>query len=158
MRGFWMNQEYPKTQIVWNKEKNPPKLQNSKMPRNMPKLAIRPLTRVLYPSGSVVSTFFLRQNQPKKTFFFVSRFETTSKQNCSNLRPLLSITFPQGFRITKNIGHWTLGNGDKKTFKRYVKSEHTDGQTDTRTFWLIESIGSEGRCFEKLVFVIYCFR
>ena len=45
------------------------------------------------------------------------------------LRPLLSITFPQGFRISKNIGH----------------------QTDIRrTFRLIESIGPEGRCFENL--------
>ena len=69
----------------------------------------------------------------KKLFFFVWRFQTTSKQKCSNLRPLLSITFPQGFRISKNIGHLTLGSGGKKTFKRYLKSEHSDKQTDTQT-------------------------
>ena len=69
------------------------------------------------------------------------------------LGPLLSITFPQGFRICKNIGHPTLGSGGKKTFKRYLKSEqtdrHTDVQTDGRTNRLIESIGPEGRCFEN---------
>ena len=44
-----------------------------------------------------------RQNQQKK-LFFARRFQTTSRQKCSNVRPLLSITFPQGFRISKNIG------------------------------------------------------
>ena len=39
--------------------------------------------------------------------------------------PLLSITFPQGFWISKNLGHPTSRNGGKKTFKRYLKSEHT---------------------------------
>ena len=37
--------------------------------------------------------------------------------------------FPQGFRISKNIGHPTLGSGGKKMFKRYLKSEQTDKQT-----------------------------
>ena len=41
----------------------------------------------------------------------------------------LSITF----RISKNIGHPTLGSGGKKTSKRYLKSEQTDTRTDTRT-------------------------
>ena len=43
----------------------------------------------------------------------------------------ISITFPQGFRISKNIGH--PGSGGKKTFKQYLKSEQTGGQTDGRT-------------------------
>ena len=73
-----------------------------------------------------------RAKSAKKTFF-VRRFLTIFKQKCSNLRPLLSIIFPQGFRISKNIGHPTLGSGDKKTFKRYLKSEHTHRQTDGRT-------------------------
>ena len=49
------------------------------------------------------------------------------------MRPLLSITFPQGFCISKNIGHPTSGSGGKKTLKLYLKSEQTDGQTDRRT-------------------------
>ena len=87
----------------------------------------------------------------------MTRFSTIFKQKCSYLRPLLSITFPQGFRICKNIGHPTSGSGGKKTFKRYLKSEHTDTQTDRqthrRTNRLIESIGPEGRCFENPLYV-----
>ena len=49
------------------------------------------------------------------------------------MRPFLSVTFPQGFRISKNIGHPTLESGGKKPFKRYLKSEHMDKQTDGRT-------------------------
>ena len=76
---------------------------------------------------------FVRQKQQQKNFFFARRFQTTFKQKCSNVRPLLTITFPQGFRISKNIGHRNLGRGGKKTFKRYLKSEQTDGQTDKQT-------------------------
>ena len=57
----------------------------------------------------------------EKKAFFARRFETIFKQKCSYLRPLLSITFPQGFRISKNIGHPTSGSGGKKTVKRYLK-------------------------------------
>ena len=77
------------------------------------------------------------------------RFLTIFKRKCSHLRPLLSITFPHGFRISKNIGHLTSGSGGKKAFKRYLKSEHTHTHTDRQTDGLIESIGPEGRCFEK---------
>ena len=66
-------------------------------------------------------------------FFFVTRFSIIFKHKCSYLKPLLSITFPQGFRICKNIGHPTSGSGGKKTFKRYLKSEHTDTRTDRQT-------------------------
>ena len=78
--------------------------------------------------------------------FLQGRFETILEEKCSNLRPFLFITFPQGLRIFKNFGHPTLGSGGKKVFKRYLKSE----QTHTRTFRLIESIGRpEGQCFER---------
>ena len=53
------------------------------------------------------------------------------------MRPLLSITFPQGFWISKNFGLLTLWSGSKKTFKGYLKREQTnrqrDRQMDTRT-------------------------
>ena len=75
--------------------------------------------------------------RPNK-LFFARQFETTSKQKCSNVKPLLSIIFPQGFRISKNIGHLTSGSGGKKTVKRYLKSEqthkHTNRQTDISTY------------------------
>ena len=50
---------------------------------------------------------FVRQNQQKNNFFFARRFETFFKQKCSNQRKLLSIFSPQGFRISKDIGHPT---------------------------------------------------
>ena len=42
----------------------------------------------------------------------------SDEQKFSNLRPLLSITFPQGFRKSKKFGHWTLRSEGKKTFKQ----------------------------------------
>ena len=84
----------------------------------------------------------------KKTFFFAPRLQTIFKQKCSYLRPLLSITFPQGFRISKNIGHPTSGRGGKKTLKRYLKSEHTDGQTHRRTNTQTDILTY--RCFENI--------
>ena len=50
------------------------------------------------------------------------------------MRPVLSITFPKGFRVSKNIGHLTSGTGGKKTVKRYLKSEQTDRQTHKQTY------------------------
>ena len=63
--------------------------------------------------------------EKKKTFFCAAILDNF-KQKCSYLRPFLSITFPQGFRISKNIGHPTLGSGGKKTVKRYLKSEKSE--------------------------------
>ena len=68
---------------------------------------------------------FVRQNQQKQKKN-AWRFQTTSQQKSSNVKPLLSITFPQGFRISKNIKHPTSGSGGKKTVKRYLKSEKSE--------------------------------
>ena len=51
----------------------------------------------------------------KKKLFLPRRFYTIFEQKCSTWRPLLSITFPQGFQISSNFGHWTSGSGGKKT-------------------------------------------
>ena len=59
----------------------------------------------------------------REKLFFARCFQTIFKRKCSYLRPLLSITFPQGFQISKNIGHPTSGSGGKKTVKWYHKSE-----------------------------------
>ena len=61
-------------------------------------------------------TLLVRQNSPKHNFFCAPIF-TLYEQKISNLRPLLSITFPQRFKKSKKLGHWTLRNGSKKTFK-----------------------------------------
>ena len=85
-------------------------------------------------STNTKKILLVRQNSQKNYFFLCAqRFYTFYKQKFSNWRPLLSITFPQGFRISKNIGHPTSGSGGKKTVKRYLKSEHTDRQTDKQT-------------------------
>ena len=76
---------------------------------------------------------FCKAKSATKKTFFARRFLKIFKLKCSNVRPLLYITFPQEFWISKNIGHSTSGSGGKKMFKRYLKSEHTKGQTDTQT-------------------------
>ena len=133
----------------WTKNTQKPKLfeklkkilQNAKTQKRLgicqsQRYALRP--EVSNPLGSVVSTLFCRQKQyTKKTFFVVAILDQFQKK-CSNLKPLLCITFPQGFQISKNIGHPTLESGGKKTYKRYLKSEQTDGQTDRQR-----------RCFEN---------
>ena len=94
------------------------------------KLCLRP--KISNPSGSAVSTMFCKAKSAT-TKKIARRFVTIFKQKCSSLRPLLSITFPQGFPVSKNIGHPTSGNGGKKTFKRYLRSEQTNTQTDRQT-------------------------
>ena len=46
-----------------------------------------------------------------------SYFTTLMSKSFQILRPILSITFPQGSRKSKKFGHWTSGSGGKKTFK-----------------------------------------
>ena len=59
------------------------------------------------------------EQMPKisKKLFSRRRFDTLYEKKFSNMRPLLSITFPQGFRKSKKFGHWTSGSEGKKTFK-----------------------------------------
>ena len=81
---------------------------------------------------------------------FSQRFKTTFKQKCSNLRPFLStIVFHKDSESLKILDIWLLEVGAKKTFKMYLKSEQTHRHTERQTFWLIESIGPEGQCFEN---------
>ena len=55
--------------------------------------------------------------------------------------------------MSKIFGHLTSESGGRKTFKWYLKIEHThkhtDRQTERQTNQLILSIGQEGRCFEN---------
>ena len=48
---------------------------------------------------------------------FATAIYTFYEQKFSNLRPLLTITFPQGFQKSKKFGHWTSENGVKRPFK-----------------------------------------
>ena len=63
--------------------------------------------------------YLTRMVCPKK-LFFVRQFYTLYHYQFSNLRPLLSITYNQGFQKSKKFWYRTLGSGVKKTFKRYV--------------------------------------
>ena len=88
----------PKNLILLKNGKNHPKPKNSKhleICQNQ-RYALGP--EVSNPSGSVVSTMFCKAKSATKKIKKIARqFQTTFKQKCSNLRPLLSITFPQGF-------------------------------------------------------------
>ena len=98
---------------------------------------------------------FVRQNQQKKATFFTRRFQTTSLQKCSILRPLLSSTFPQESQISKNFGHPTSGSGGKIGLKIYHmkrdKQTHrqTHRHTDTQTIRLLDRIGPVGQFDEN---------
>ena len=123
----------PKNLIFFEKRKKSSKTQKLKNVQRYAKISNTPFhKRSLIHQKVWFPPCFVRQNQQKKTFF-AQRFETTFKLKCSNLRPLLSITFSQGFRISKNIGHPTSESGGKMTFKQYLKSEHTNRQTDKQT-------------------------
>ena len=50
----------------------------------------------------------------KKKYLFLRWFYTLYEKKFSNLRPLLSITFAKGFKISEKFGHWTLWSGGKK--------------------------------------------
>ena len=70
-----------------------------------------------YNSTNAKKILLVRQNSPKTTFF-AWQFCTLYLQKVSNLRPILNITFLQGFQKSKKFGQWTLGNGGKKKFKQ----------------------------------------
>ena len=89
----------------------------------------------------------------KYVIFLPRQLYSLYEQKFSNLRPLLSITFPQAFQKSKKFGHWTSKSGGKKTVKWSEKvwqtNEQTNKQTHMQTFRLIERIGIEGRFFEN---------
>ena len=57
------------------------------------------------------------------------------EQKYSNLRTLPSITFPQGFRISKNIGHSTSGRGAKRPLKK-TKNRRRQIKSEEKNFFL----------------------
>ena len=119
--SFRVDQEYPKTCFFLKNEKKTSKTQKLKNAQRYPKISDTPFNkRSLIHREAWFPPCFVGQNQQKKTFF---------------ARQFLTICEPSG-------------SGGKKTFKRFLKSERTDGQThgqtERQTFRLIESIGPEG--------------
>ena len=67
-------------------------------------------------------------------FFLLRQFDTLYEQKFVNLRPLLSITFPQGFWKSNQFGHWTSGSGGKRLLNGVKKCDgQTHGQTNKHT-------------------------
>ena len=64
----------------------------------------------------------------KKNYFFAAILHSLSV-NFSNLRPFLSITFCQGFWISKMFGHLISGTGGKRHKNSTSKSKQTDRRT-----------------------------
>ena len=108
------------------------------MSRNMPKLAINPLTRGLYSIGKrgfhhVFTKFQL------KTIFFLWQFQTTSKLKISNQRSLLSITFSKDSESLKILDIQLQEVGTKRHLNGTSKvNTHSNPQTQRRTNRLIE--------------------
>ena len=91
--GWTKNSQKPKFYEKWKKSPKTQKRKNSKTSRDMPKLAIYPSTRGL--------SFIGKRGFQHVLYGKISKNQTTSEEKCLNLRPLLYITFPQGFRISK---------------------------------------------------------
>ena len=86
----------PQNPIFLKNGKKPSKTQKLKNVQRYAKISDTPFDqRSLIHLEVWFPPCFVRQNQ--------RQFQITSKQKCLNVRPLLSFTFPQGFRISKNI-------------------------------------------------------
>ena len=91
--GCTKNTQKPK--LFEKHKKNHPKPKKLKKVQIYSKITDTPFDqRSLIHREARFPPFFVRQNQQKKNFFLVWRFKTTSELKCSNLRPLLFITFP----------------------------------------------------------------
>ena len=72
---------------------------------------------------------FVRQNQQKKNFFCAAILDNFQIKMFKSETTSFYYFSPKD---TESIGHPTSGSGGNKTFKRYLKSEHTHRQTDGR--------------------------
>ena len=77
--------------------------------------------------------FCKAKSATKKTFFLRGDLRSLSNKNVQMLDHFFALLFPKDSKSLKNIGHPTLGKRGKKTFKRYLKSEQTDGETHGQT-------------------------
>ena len=71
----------------------------------------------------------------KKTLFLRGDFRQFSNENVLIWDHFFPLLFPQGFRISKNIGHPTLGSGGKKTVKKDQKPKKTK-KIEEKNFFL----------------------
>ena len=79
---------------------------------------------------------FCKEKSAKKQTFFCAAILDHFQKKCLNVTPLLSITFPQKFRISKNIGHPTSESGPKRPLNSTLKVERqTDRHTDSQKIY-----------------------
>ena len=113
------------------KRKNNPKCKNSKISRNMPKLAIYHLTRS--PSRRVVSTMLCKAKLAKNNLFLFGNFRPLPNKDVQTWDHFFTLFFSKD----SESEDWTLGCGCKMTFKGYLNKwtdRHTDRQRDTQTY------------------------
>ena len=67
-------------------------------------------------SNDTKKILLVRQNSQQQKIFFTRQFYTLHEEKFSNLRPLLSITFPQGFQEPKKFRLCEVGG--KMTLER----------------------------------------
>ena len=95
------------------------------MSNNMPKLAIRPLSTMSQGVEAWFPPCFVRQNWPNKQFFFLAisdQFQTKIFKSETTSFYYFSL------RVPNLQNYWTsdFRKWGQKTFKRYLRSEHTD--------------------------------
>ena len=147
--GWTKNTQKPD---FFEKQKKSSKTQKLKKVQRYANISDRPFDqRSLIHREAWFPPCFVRQNQQQKKTFFCAAILDHFLMKCSILRPLLSSTFPQGFRISKNFGHPTSGSGDKMRLKIYhaKRDRQTDRQIDIWTSRLLDRIGPVGRFDEK---------
>ena len=92
---------------------------------------------------------FCKVKSAKKNFFFRGDFWQFSNTNIQIWDHFFPLLFPKDSESLKILYIRLRKVGGKRRLISTSKvNTHTDGQTDRRTFRLIESIGPEGRWFE----------
>jgi len=87
---------------------------------------------------------FCKAKSAKKTIFFFAAILDHFQTKFFKCDTTYFHYFPPGFRISKNIGHPTLGSGGKKTVKKDRKPKKTEKSEKKTTFFQVVSGGFRG--------------
>ena len=92
----------------------------------------------------------LRQNSPKNKLFLHSNFTPFIRKIFQIWDHFFPLLFAKDSQSVKCLEIWFREMGAKRGIKSTSKvNRHTRTRTHERTFRLIESINTEGRCFEN---------
>ena len=93
---------------------------------------------------------FVRQIQPKKTIFLCVNFRPLLNKNVQMWNHFFPLLTPKDSESLKTLDIRLREVGEKRPLNGTSKvNTQTDRQTQILTFWLLESIGPEGWCFEN---------